>query len=75
MSRDGVLVRRLVSRVDTHNAERLARRASHETAEARLGLTYQPGDRVVDTVTGQEGVIHAGQQALDLVPTARPAVD
>lgn len=38
-------------------------------------LTHQPGDRVVDLVTGQEGIIYAGQRHTDLVRAAQPKVD
>lgn len=35
--------------------------------EERLGLTFKPGDRVVDLVTGQQGVVRAGTRETRLV--------
>lgn len=31
--------------------------------EELLGLKFKPGDKVVDTITGKEGIILAGQRA------------
>jgi hypothetical protein len=41
------------------------RRARADRATRQL--TFTPGDRVVDTVTGEEGVIIAGQQTHHIV--------
>lgn len=40
------------------------------TPEERLGMELKPGARVVDMVTGQEGVIVAGNAAHTLIPSA-----
>ncbi len=44
--------------------------APPERAEARLGLPLQPGVRVLDLVTGQQGVVDAGTRANLIVPPA-----
>jgi hypothetical protein len=40
-----------------------------------LGLTHQPGDQVVDVVTGEELTVHAGHTVADLVHAPRPSLD
>lgn len=45
------------------------------SAERALGFAFAPGDRVIDTRTGEEVVIDAGYQVTDHVPIARSQVD
>ncbi len=56
--------------IDTARRNRaLASQASAPaTPEANVALSFQPGERVFDLVTGQEGIVNAGQQAHHLIP-------
>lgn len=45
------------------------RRRLAGAAEARLGLTHTAGDDVIDLVTGEKGVILAGNRQTALVST------
>jgi hypothetical protein len=40
-------------------------------AEGRLGCAFVAGDRVVDLVTGEEGVVIAGTRETVVVPTTQ----
>jgi hypothetical protein len=44
-----------------------SRRALAMTAEQRLGLSHRAGDAIVDLVTGEEGVVLAGQRISTLL--------
>jgi len=46
-------------------------RAPAPCPEARLGCTFVAGDRVVDLVTGEEGVVVGGSRETIVVPVAQ----
>lgn len=62
---------RLVGQLrDRQRADRAALEAApcaSCSVEERLGLTFKPGDRVVDLVTGQRGIVGAGTKETRLV--------
>lgn len=61
------LVSQLQARQRADVAELAPARCTTCSAEQRLGLTFVPGDRVVDLVTGQKGIIRAGVRETRLV--------
>jgi predicted ATPase len=66
------LVRRVVDSVDASRAAIAdAARVTH-TAERALGLSFAPGDHVVDSVTGSIGEIVNGYTHAEVVQPARP---
>lgn len=46
--------------VDHANRQAQATIPTDQTVEQRLGIPFNPGDRVFDTVTGEEGIVIAG---------------
>jgi hypothetical protein len=70
MSTVNRLVNRLAERTRLDAAAIASTGCAHCTPEQRLGLTFAPGDVVVDLVTGQRGVIRAGQSESFLVSPA-----
>lgn len=42
-----------------------------ESREQRLGLTYKPGDRVIDLVTGKEAVVEGSYRETIHVPDTK----
>jgi len=69
------LARRILEHVDAHRARVAAAVAPAPTVEAVLGFRHQPGDTVVDLVTGEEVTVHAAHRQADLVFAARPEID
>lgn len=68
------LVNRLTERTRRDVAAVAADACPACTPEQRLGLALLPGDAVIDLVTGQKGIIRAGQRETYLVtvpPTER----
>lgn len=61
------LVSQLQARQRADVAELAPARCTACSAEQRLGLTFTPGDRVVDLVSGQRGIIRAGLRETRLV--------
>jgi hypothetical protein len=71
MSTVNRLVNRLAERGRLDAAAIASTSCTHCTPEQRLGMTFAPGDVVVDLVTGQRGVIRAGQPETYLVPSTK----
>jgi hypothetical protein len=61
------LVSQLQARQRADVAELAPSRCASCTPEQRLGLTFTPGDRVVDLVSGQKGIVRAGLRETRLV--------
>jgi hypothetical protein len=72
---DSPAVRRLVEHARLWRAIAHSGSTAPRTAESSLGLTYQPGDRVFDLITGEVVTVHAGHQIADLVSAPRPQLD
>jgi hypothetical protein len=75
MAHPSPAARRVTERVDAHRAKTLGAIPPAPTAEAALGFSHQPGDRVVDLVTGEEVTVHAVHRTAEIVPAARPELD
>jgi len=65
------LVARLNAHARTETAALPAAGCASCSPEERLGLAFVPGDRVVDLITGQKGIIRAGTRATYLVQAAQ----
>lgn len=66
---------RLVDHARRAAAGILAPSPASTSTQSDLTLTHQPGDHVIDLVTGQEGTVYAGQRHADLVRAPNPKVD
>ncbi len=63
-----VLAERLRQRRATFARALTPAPASASSAEGRIGLTFTPGARVFDRVTGLEGIVLAGARENFIVP-------
>lgn len=74
MPLEPALRRRLSDAVSQTAAASAGERRTGGQVEAALGLMFRPGDRVVDMVTGLEGVVDAGESVASLVRAARTEI-
>lgn len=69
------VVRNVVAGVTAVRARMADSLPAPATAETFLGLSFQPGDKAIDLVTGEVVTVDAGHEAADLAPPARPYLD